>query len=100
MELWEADLLVKRKMNAKIINHALKIQKTFGETFMRKFTLIALAITLIGFIGCEQKGPAEEAGERVDEVVDNIKHGDAPLKKKGAVEKLGDSIDDAVTNSD
>ncbi len=50
----------------------------------------------LSLIGCREKGSAEKVGERVDEVIDNVKHGDAPLKEKGTLEKLGESIDDSV----
>jgi len=55
-----------------------------------------IAAGLIGLLGCQEKGPVEKAGERVDEVIDNVKHGDAPLKQKGAAEKVGESIDDSI----
>lgn len=70
------------------------------EKSMKEIILVLIAVTLIGLIGCEETGPAAKAGERVDEVIDNIKHGDAPLKEKGTLEKMGDSIDDVVKKSD
>jgi hypothetical protein len=63
---------------------------------MKQYIRCAVVVLLIGVLGCQQKGPIESAGERVDEVVDNVKHGDAPLKEKGQMEKLGESIDDAT----
>lgn len=39
----------------------------------------------IGVIGCEQEGPAERAGEKVDEGVED-------MKEKG--EELGDEMED------
>ena len=66
---------------------------------MRSTTLKLAAICLIGIIGCEKSGPAEKAGARVDEIVDNVKHGDAPLKEKGKMEKVGESIDDTVKSA-
>ena len=38
----------------------------------------------------------ERAGSRVDEIADNVRDGDPPLKKKGAMERAGESIDDAL----
>jgi hypothetical protein len=64
---------------------------------MKRYLIAIAAATLIGLIGCQEKGPVEKAGERLDEVIDNVKHGDAPLKEKGAMEKLGESIDDSVS---
>lgn len=47
--------------------------------------------------GCaERKGPMERAGERIDEIGDNIRDGDAPLKHKGPLERAGESIDDTL----
>ena len=67
---------------------------------MKSYLICALAILLISFVGCQEKGSAQKAGERADEIVDNIKKGDDPLKKKGPMEKVGDSIDDAVKSKD
>lgn len=58
-------------------------------------TLIFL-IALVGSFGCQEKGRAEKAGEKVDEMVDNVKEGENILKKKGPAEKLGESIDESV----
>jgi hypothetical protein len=44
----------------------------------------------------ERKGPAEKAGERIDEIADNVREGDPALKKKGAMERTGEAIDDAI----
>lgn len=57
---------------------------------------ILVGVLLISFSACERKGSLEKAGERADEIVDNVKDGDAPLHKKGAAEKAGEAIDDAV----
>ena len=63
---------------------------------MKLFPL--LLVTLLLLCGCpsRREGPAERAGERVDEIVDNVREGDAPLKKKGAMERAGESIDRAI----
>ena len=63
---------------------------------MKRYLVSVVAILCIGIIGCQEKGSAQKAGERADEIVDNIKKGDDPLKKKGPMEKMGDSVDDAV----
>jgi|LakMenEpi03Aug12_release.lakeMendotaPanAssembly.Ray.scaffolds.fasta_scaffold2328597_1 hypothetical protein len=57
---------------------------------------LLVLVVMVGFVGCEPKGRAEKAGERVDEVIDNVKEGENPLKKKGAMEKMGESIDEAT----
>jgi hypothetical protein len=42
---------------------------------MRRFTLALLAFALVATLGvaCEKKGPFEEAGEKVDESVNDAK---------------------------
>ncbi len=37
--------------------------------------MIALMLGVVGVSGCEQKGPAEEAGETVDEAAEDAKRG-------------------------
>lgn len=63
---------------------------------MKKYHVYLFAILLMGLIGCQQKGAGERAGERVDEVIDNVKEGDSPFKQKGTMEKLGESVDEAI----
>ena len=60
---------------------------------MKKIILISLLTIL--FAGCDQQkeGPLEKAGERADEIGDNIKEGKAPLHQKGTMEKAGESVD-------
>ncbi len=54
----------------------------------------------LALCGCQEKGAAEKAGERADEIVDNVKHGEPPLKKKGPIEKMGQSIDETLEHAD
>ena len=56
--------------------------------------LFLLTSALILTLGCEKKGPAERTGSRMDEVIDNVKEGENPMKHKGTMEKMGESIDD------
>jgi hypothetical protein len=52
--------------------------------------VIALAILLSALVtGCEEKGPAQKAGEKLDRAVDE-------LAGKGPAEKVGERIDKAV----
>jgi uncharacterized protein YgiB involved in biofilm formation len=64
-------------------------------TAARVLTLAAiLAAGTFTLIGCtEKKGPAEKAGEKVDETVDKMKDAVDP---KGPAEKAGEKIDKAL----
>lgn len=42
---------------------------------------------------CKEKGPAEKAGENVDEAIENMKDAVDP---KGPAEKAGEKVDDAL----
>ena len=46
-----------------------------------------LAVLPVGMTGCEEEGPAERAGERLDEAGDDI---------EDAAEDAADDIEDAV----
>ena len=63
---------------------------------MNKYFRCLAICSLIFLSACESKGSGEKAGERVDEIIDNVKKGDAPLKEKGPMEKMGESIDDSL----
>jgi hypothetical protein len=60
-------------------------------------TKVSLSLFLLLFsaviVGCEEKGPAEKAGESVDKAGKDIKNG---LDPRGPAEKVGDKIDNAV----
>ena len=63
---------------------------------MTGFVVMALALALAsGVLACErEKGPLEKAGEKVDEVVDDITHpGEGPVEEAGR--KLGEQVDEA-----
>lgn len=54
------------------------------------------AALLIGapvWTGCHEKGPAEKAGEKVDETADEMKDAVNP---KGPAEKAGEKVDRAL----
>ncbi|HEU4427537.1 MAG TPA: hypothetical protein VFT98_02190 [Myxococcota bacterium] len=54
-----------------------------------------IAALALGAFGCKEEGPAEKAGRKLDEAVDDavekLRHGD-----EGAIEKAGRKIDEAV----
>ncbi len=55
-------------------------------------TSLSLFVTLM-LIGCEPKGPAQQAGENLDKAGTNLKNAVDP---RGPAEKLGDKIDQAT----
>lgn len=50
---------------------------------------------LAAFASCTKKGPAEKAGESMDEAIENVKDAVDP---KGPVEKAGEKVDKALGN--
>lgn len=60
---------------------------------MSGFGLSALMAGLMFVVGCQEKGPAEKAGEKIDNAANRAS--DA-LNPKGPVEKLGEKVDNAV----
>ena len=60
----------------------------------RKFAAVALLSLLIasGGAACRKKGPAERAGEEIDDAVERAKDAIDP---KGPAEKAGEKIDKA-----
>lgn len=60
-----------------------------------KFGLLATLVlgSVVTLAGCEQKGPAERAGENLDKAGQNIKDAVDP---RGPAEKAGAAVDNAV----
>lgn len=52
--------------------------------------LTAGAVVMMAMLGCESEGPAEEAGERIDEAVEELR------EPQGPAEQAGESVDEAV----
>lgn len=52
--------------------------------------LAAVACLALSLSACEKKGPAEQAGEEVDEAVDTLKHGG----EESDATKADDAMDD------
>lgn len=61
---------------------------------VKKLLLISLCASFLALAGCEEKGPMEKAGERVDDAVDNA--GDAMDDAKDAADDAADEMEDAV----
>ncbi|MES2982133.1 MAG: hypothetical protein V4727_07455 [Verrucomicrobiota bacterium] len=62
---------------------------------MKKLLFLSLcAISIMAIsTSCKKKGPAEKAGEKMDEAIEDVQDSVNP---KGPVEKVGEKIDDAV----
>jgi hypothetical protein len=58
--------------------------------------LILGAAVAFGTVGCESKGPAERAGEKLDKAADKVSDAIHP---KGPVEKAGRAVDRAVDDA-
>lgn len=56
---------------------------------LSRLTWIALGLTAVLAVGCEKKGPVEQAGEEVDEAIDTMKNG-----KESTASKLDDAVDE------
>ena len=58
---------------------------------IHKITMAAFVAALtLGVAACDNKGPAEQVGEEVDEAVDTIKHGG----EESTSSKVDDAVDD------
>jgi hypothetical protein len=62
---------------------------------MKLSLLMALCLLPItaSLVSCKPKGPAEKAGESVDEAIEDVKDAVNP---KGPVEKAGEKVDEAL----
>jgi predicted small lipoprotein YifL len=54
--------------------------------------MLVAAVLSTGIVGCEKKGPLEQAGEEVDEAVHTLKNGG----KETTADKVDDKLDDAA----
>ena len=55
---------------------------------------VCAALLMLGMSACEKKGPAEKAGEKVDQAVESVK--DTGEKAADKVEEAADKVQDAV----
>ncbi len=62
---------------------------------MKKLIILSLCSLSILAVAtsCRKKGPAEKAGEKMDEAIENVQDS---INPKGPVEKVGEKIDDAL----
>jgi hypothetical protein len=56
--------------------------------------LMVCSMSVIAFVSCKKKGPADKVGEKLDEAIENVQDAVNP---EGPVEKVGEKIDDALS---
>lgn len=68
------------------------------STIFRTLTLTTLVVLLSA---CEQQGPAEEAGEKIDQAMENISDSakDAADTVGDKVEEMGDKIEEQTDSA-
>ncbi len=63
---------------------------------MRKLFFVAAAITPLFFTAaCDNKGPAEKTGEKIDDATQSVKDAIDP---PGPIEKAGRAVDETLGN--
>lgn len=62
-----------------------------------RYSFVVLAVCAVVLSACHERkaGPMERAGQRVDEISENIQEGDPILHREGPAERIGETIDDA-----
>lgn len=60
---------------------------------IQKALLASLAAMVLGLVACESKGPAESAGQKLDQAVEKAKDAVDP---QGPAERAGEKIDETV----
>ncbi|GAB4510604.1 MAG: hypothetical protein Tsb0026_12680 [Sulfuricaulis sp.] len=65
---------------------------------LKKLSIFSASLLIAaGLFACEQKGPAEKAGEKIDQTVEKAKDKvEDVTKPEGPMEKTGKKIDEAV----
>jgi hypothetical protein len=65
---------------------------------MKTARIVILSLLCIAAIGCARReGPAERAGARIDEMMDNLEEGRPLLEKEGAAERAGRKVDEGIS---
>jgi hypothetical protein len=77
----------------------LQTQGSYTMTITRNATTsatigVCAAILMLGLSACEKKGPAEKAGEKVDQAVESVK--ETGEKAADKVEEAGDKVQEAA----
>jgi hypothetical protein len=63
---------------------------------VQKILLASLPAIVLGLGACEDKGPAESAGQNIDQAVERAKEAVDP---QGPAERVGEKVDEAVENA-
>ena len=57
---------------------------------------LSVALVCGALAGCEQEGPAEKAGERIDEAVEQTRDAIDDSGQQGTMERMGEKLDEGV----
>jgi uncharacterized protein YjbJ (UPF0337 family) len=68
---------------------------------LKKLSVLSVGLLLAaGLVACEQKGPAEKAGEKIDQTVEKAQEKiEDATKPEGPMEKAGKKIDETVEDT-
>jgi len=68
---------------------------------LKKLSVLSVGLLLAaGLFACEQKGPAEKAGEKIDQTVEQAKEKiEDATKPEGPMEKAGKKVDEVVEDT-
>ena len=68
---------------------------------LKKLSILSAGLLIAaGLFACEQKGPAEKAGEKIDQTVEKAKDKvEDATKPEGPMEKAGKKIDESVEDT-
>ena len=68
---------------------------------LKKLSVLSVSLLIAaGLLACEQKGPAEKAGEKIDQAVEKAQEKiEDATKPEGPMEKAGKKIDETVESA-
>jgi len=63
-------------------------------------SVVCAGLLMVGLGGCEQEGPAERAGEKIDEAAEGLSKAEGPAERAGkkvdkAAEDAGEALEEA-----
>ena len=86
---------------AVVIEPAIPVRSKRTHSWHASYDVLALLTSLLILNGCDSKGPAEQAGEQVDQAVQEMKeetraqNGDTPAASPGPAAEAGRTLDEA-----